>query len=1300
MKSLSTAQEYYRAIALLTTLFVIPFFTSITSTAQPNVTNVAITTPTLISPVSPICAEKTTVLNTVSFFRDTRPTQQECKAACMAKCQQCHSNPANYPNGCGYYCSNGPIPSQCDNDCPSFTPVVYTYEWQYHISGETTYFPNPNYQACLTTCSNRCEECHNNSNGYPNGCGYYCSNGPIPSQCSNDCVEYLKPPEDTWRTLGSLASNNSYSFIPSRGAMALISNAVVEFRVRVVSSTGQVSQWSAKTSPITFFAPAPEITSISSPTPSCPGAFGPNGIISVTVNGTGNYKYIVRNGNFNTTVCDPSGAGLPCFEDNASGSGSGLTFNINGVNAGDHTVWITNRGGEQGVCYSTNNINVGEITSLSLNPITSSNKTDLSCNDSGDGKIVLGSQGGKPNYTYTLKDVVNNTESSNSDGVFENLKASNYTASVIDGCLQVTNQTFTSVSLYEPRKIKAVADSVAVTCNSPANGQINVAITEGPGTYNYILSTGGSQVSALANASVNQWITNSLPDGTYTIEVKDAERLSCPGYTKSMILNAPTTLTLNSSNITIDSVDCFGGLTGSIALNNLDMSGNYQYILSDNNGLYSSTNTTNALFSGLAMGDYTLTQKRNIQCDDNYVYPSSLNVLQPDRVTGTLTKTDISCYGKNDGKIAATTSGGNGTINTRIWEIKTGSNWSTIYPTSATVSNLIEGTYRLRLLDKKQCDGASEEVTIIEPTQLEISNIVIHDIQCYGDKAKIEVVSTGGVTPYTFEYSTNNGNTFTVFSNNNTLLEAGNYNIKTKDKNGCNVTHTALYHITSPPSPLTFTQTLSDFNGFNISCHGGSNGTATLLADGGNGAIYNGYMYAVDGVFQSEPLLSGINAGPHALAVKDARGCVVSKTLTFTQTTGKLTPQLITKKDVACFGDTNGSLDVNATGGLGPFKFSINGLGNQQDHGLFTGLEVGDYTVSIIDKNNCDNNFTYTIASVNPKIQIATTVSDVNCFNGSDGAIQAFIKGGALPLQYKWNNTLTTSSKVEGLKSGTHALEVIDNAGCKRDSSIVVLQPATALDMKLITIPVCYGRADGTITATGFGGTSPYRYSIDGGQHYQTNQLFTKVKLGKYNVKAEDKNGCTVVQEADVFQRNDRPEPNFLVATKRNALDTLIVTEISVPKPDSIIWDFGTSARLLNENQWAPEIKFEKAGTFAVNMTGFFGGCDYAVTKNIFVSPFDASGQPEKQPGFKPIERFEVSPNPSSGEFEVMIDLNKKYNVSVIVYDMLGSVHFTKQWEETTSVKQNVQLTNAAAGIYLVRAITESDAKDIRIVIK
>ncbi|MFM8911596.1 MAG: T9SS type A sorting domain-containing protein, partial [Flammeovirgaceae bacterium] len=585
-------------------------------------------------------------------------------------------------------------------------------------------------------------------------------------------------------------------------------------------------------------------------------------------------------------------------------------------------------------------------------------------------------------------------------------------------------------------------------------------------------------------------------------------------------------------------------------------------------------------------------------------------------------------------------------------------------------------------------------VAVNQPDLLKVTNVALQDIQCMGGTGSMSVTATGGVVPYVYEYSINNGSTFVTFTNS-TSLTANTYLVRVKDANGCTALVAQPVNVTSPPAALDFTFVKSDYNGFNISCFGGSNGFATISPTGGNGASYSGYQFALDGgAYQTQAKIEFINAGNHTLYVKDARGCVVSKTTNFTQSPIAISASVARIKNVTCFNETNGEIEIAVVGGAAPYQYQI--LAQPYvDSNVYTNLGVGTYLVNVKDKNNCPAQTTGNIISLNPAITIAESITDVSCFGGADGVVQVTVGGGVAPFTYQWKDQTSTTNKATQLKKGQYTVQVTDNAGCKLEASYTVNQPAAALAVSLTSLPACWAQENGTVMAQVTGGTKPYQHAINT-KAFDVPASF-QVGVGNHVVKVRDAKGCTTESNVVVTQKINEPKYNFLAATKQYALDTLVITDISLPKPDSIQWTFDPQAIIIKKDQWAPQIKFATEGKYWVEMKSHFAGCAYTLRKNLDLKPYDPTAKPSKAKGYRTIETVEVSPNPSNGEFDLAIKLNTKSKVTVIIFDMLGVIQFSSTWDTTTEIKTKIALPNVAAGIYMLRATSETDAKDVRL---
>lgn len=1209
----------------------------------------------------------------------------------------------------------------CDDPFIELTTSIYirpdflshvNYTWEYRINNETyTYsVPNPDYCGDHPSCS-----------GGGGGSGpiqqlrqakgeSILVEAPIDGQPLPCCYEspYISQTDPRWRTVpgGTTNANNSsglksFNLRSLPGLQNITVNSRVVFRV-TATANGLSSPISSSSFQVNISPQSPKATTITYD-PSCPGNVG-TGVVYVSgvTSQFSSYKYILKKGDVASISCHPDTNGSCLSADDISGSASGSSFVVNNVKAQTYTLFLLNNAGTDGFCPRRIDVfTVPSIPDLGVNPIS---LQDLTCNGVNEGSIQVSIYNGRPAaITYDLLNLTTNnsyTQSSNTANasvVLDKLDPGSYRLTVSDNCTPAVVRNF---DITQPVKVTSSDFQYTnATCTDPGNGTAKIIVTKSAGTfdrsvssiYTYQLYKDGVLYNELdLNANTYTW--SSLPVSTnYRVVVKEKGGADCNAAIVNFAIAGPDPIGLQTP--VVGDVTCYGGTDGKITVNGTGGTGSYAYELS---GPTSSSNTTGEFLS-LPAGDYTVTVRNTITCNDKYI-SAVIPVKQPTEVVAVISKKDISCFGLTDGEITSVVSGGTpGTSGYNYtWETKIGTSWSQLSSSSNKLVNLSDGTYRLKAKDDKECPATSNEVVINEPAAVGISGVQVSDIKCSGETGTIAITGTGGTGQYTFGYSLNNGS-FTDF-NSSTPLSAGIYQVRIVDANGCSYKDTDNYTITTPSQKLSFTETLSDYNGYNISCFGGGNGSATLSASGGNGANYTGYEYGLDnGLFQQDAMLTGIYAGDHILKVKDGRGCIVSKPITFTQTTAQLTPVLVEKKDVTCFGDATGILDFTGSGGLSPYEYSLDNSAFQ-DQGRYTGLSVGDHTIIIKDKNGCDNTATSSIVTINPKIEIATAVTDVSCFGGNDGSVATSITGGVSPFQYRWTTSTSTASTATALATGNYTVTVTDNAGCKMEASAFVQQPLQSLSVNLATIPVCYRRSNGSITVTVKGGTEPYEYSIDNGLSFQSSPVFI-AGVGNYTITSKDSKGCTTSASTDIVLRNDKPEPNFLVASTRSAMDTLVIIDVSVPKPDSIYWIFDPQAIVISSDQWSPQLRFLDAGTYFLSMTGYFGGCDYSVTKNMTVTPYDPSIEDEKLPGYKPIQSVMVTPNPSNGTFEVSVKLVKKYNLSIVVYDVLGTRHYDNTWNSIEELKQAITLNNASSGVYLLRVITESDAQDVRIMI-
>jgi large repetitive protein len=812
---------------------------------------------------------------------------------------------------------------------------------------------------------------------------------------------------------------------------------------------------------------------------------------------------------------------------------------------------------------------------------------------------------------------------------------------------------------------QSLHDIYNITCNGFTDGTIALTASGGNdhGFEGYSFSFNG-----------NNFLSTSYFDqigaGTYNAKVKDGR--GCI-INKDVVFTEPKSL--NPILVDKQNVYCFGYTTGRIELEAEGGVKPYSYQL-DTGGFQNS-----GVFTGLGAANYAVTVM-----DKNGCYKTmheSIESVNPP-LKAQHTSKHVSCYNGADGQIAVQVSGGAGGYTFEL------NNVAATNP----MSGITAGVYDIAITDSEGCLAEINDIILTQPAQLHIDQVAFRDIRCFGEHGAINMQVSGGVTPYKYEYTINNS-AFNFFDDE-TQLDEGIYSLRVVDANNCLTTHPETVTITTPPTSLGYTFVKSDYNGFNVSCKGGNNGYVKLTPSGGNGSQYTGYEYAIDTrSFQSQNIIEGINAGEHTLSLRDGRGCVVEKSIFFTEAPEEMVGSVVAKRDVICVEHVTGEVELSASGGAPPYNYSRDNSSYNSSN-VIGSLAPGTYTFYISDANNCRASTEAKIISLTPEMVVAHQIKDVSCYGGSDGSIEVSISSGKSPYYYQWQNLPNITEKIVAIRAGDYSVTVTDDAGCVKQGTFTITQPSLPLAASVSTTEACYAKPDGKITIIAEGGTYPYRFSVNNGDSYQNTNVFN-MATGDYTITVLDSKACKTTATATINQLNITPEPDFLVATSRNALDTLVLIDISVPRPDSIHWSFDSRAQVISDNQWAPQVQFPTEGIYTVNMTGFFGGCDYLLTKTLDVKPYDPSAALEKGAGYRTILSANVSPNPTRGPFTLDVQLTKPSRITLLVYDVLGTIHYQDTRDRQEQFTQEIDLSLAASGIYVLRVIAEADASEIRL---
>ncbi|MCB9333933.1 MAG: SprB repeat-containing protein [Lewinellaceae bacterium] len=548
-------------------------------------------------------------------------------------------------------------------------------------------------------------------------------------------------------------------------------------------------------------------------------------------------------------------------------------------------------------------------------------------------------------------------------------------------------------------------------------------------------------------------------------------------------------LTFGSATVTT-AITCFGG-TATVTLVVTGGTEPYSYTF---NG---QTNET-GIFTGVSAGTnlpYSITDAST--CGP---ITGNITVTQPDILSATVTPTQPTCNGTDDGIIAITgASGGSGSYE---YSIDGGANWD------ATTSNtgLAPGTYDVQIRDANHpgcvidLDGVGN-TALTYPAAL-AATVTLTQPTCNGtDDGVIDISASGGSG--SFEYSIDGGSTWTA-TTNNTGLAPGNYGVQVRDAN-----HTACV-LDKGTSALAYPVVLSaTVTPTQPTCNGTNNGIIAITgAAGGSGS----YEYSIDGGSSWDAMTSNTGLAPNTydVQIRDANhpGCIID--LDGVGNTVLTEPDELlataTSTPVSCNGGNNGTATVTHTGGNSTFSYDWAGTPTGDGTATITGLTAGDYTVTVTDDKGCETTTSVAVSEPAAALMVSITPFEPYCNGENTGQAVATPTGGTPGYTYLWNNGNTTDNPT-GLVAGTYTVVVTDSKLCTASATTVVTEPDLVVASGTQVNVLCNGAATGSIDLEVTGGSGTYFYNWSNGA---STQDISGLAAGEYTVDITEVNGCTV----------------------------------------------------------------------------------------------------------------------------------------------------------------------------------------------
>lgn len=951
--------------------------------------------------------------------------------------------------------------------------------------------------------------------------------------------------------------------------------------------------------------------------------------LTPTVDGAGNYTLTVTNNNngCTSTASTPvvqrqpvvaavaAQTNVACFGTStgsatAAGSGGNGAFtyawsngantaSVSNLSAGTYSVVVTD--GEN--CAATKTVQITQPAVIAVNATTA----PQSAPGVNDGSATANPQGGTGSYTYQWS----NGENSQT---ISGLAPGNYTVVVTDsnGCQKT--QTVT-VNVFGCA-VSASMIGEGVSCNGSTDGWAIITLLNSAAPVVYLWSN-GAQTQTIADLAPGTYEVSATDDNG--CEVVASVQIDEPGE-----LNANATATgLTGSNSN----------DGTATTNPTGGTGPFSFA-------WSNGGTTQTI-SGLESANYTVSVMDGNGCETVQTVPVAPfgcpNVAS-------VTASNISCFGENDGQATVTLTGGL-TPFTYAW-----SNGET----TATISNLEAGTYTASATDAVNCP-AIVEVTISEPAELELTLDEFADTDCGAANGYATVAAIGGTSLPGYVFSWSNGETGPSVNN----LGAGIYTVSVADGNDCAATLQVQVSINDSELPTVATQ--------NLTITLGADGTANLDAsqvDNGSNDNCNILEMSID---KTSFDCSDLGTHEVTLTVLDEAGNSASGTATI-EVVDNL-PPAISVQNVTVFLDENGMatitpqmLDAGSTDNCGIAEQSIDIANfNCADLGqnavvlsvtdasgnTATGtavVTVQDNTppsiicpddivlpycdpvasFAIETSDNCAQNLTPTLTAGLPSgasfptgttvqifevndghgnsntcsfeivvptaMEVYVPTTNITCVGEMDGSASAQVTGGSAGYSYLWSTGETTQS-VDNLGGGTVSVSVTDAMGCVAFQSATIATPLAISVATVQILPETTGQQNGTIDVTVAGGTAPYSFDwTDASGNVVGNQEdLGNIAAGTYTLTVVDANDCSylqtfVVQTVSSTTNQQLERRILLFPNPTNGLVTLALDEIDVLEANIQVFDM--TGRLADSYHQADV----SSGMFVMDMADYADG--------------------------------------------------------------------------------------------------------------
>lgn len=295
--------------------------------------------------------------------------------------------------------------------------------------------------------------------------------------------------------------------------------------------------------------------------------------------------------------------------------------------------------------------------------------------------------------------------------------------------------------------------------------------------------------------------------------------------------------------------------------------------------------------------------------------------------------------------------------------------------------------------------------------------------------------------------------------------EPGSYTIQVSHKGAlaASQAYSVIVSGISDEAPLsTSAEATSDFNGYDISCHGACDGEATVTPS--EGIPPYDYKWDFNSGNQTTATAVGLCASTFYVTVTDAIGCESINSVTLTEPDELEASTLVVSDyngwDVSCYGACDGSAEANQSGGVASYTYKWSLSASGQTTKVASNLCAGYHYVTVTDANGCTASSSVSLNEP-PPLSLEAGENQTVYFGYPDSACAQLeasgASGGVPPYSISWSTGENTDDINVCPDSTTiYYATVTDQNGCTFTDSVKVCVIDVRCGKNLDKILICH----------------------------------------------------------------------------------------------------------------------------------------------------------------------------------------------------------------------------------------------------